>query len=409
MSAHGLLGRRLGHSFSPAIHAALWGCEDYALLAMEPEEARAFLQKKQFDWLNVTIPYKQLALEVCDVPDARAAAIGAVNTLVVREGVLYGYNTDYDGMRAALAGAGISLAGKKVLIAGSGGTSHTARAVAADAGARSVTVLSRSGADNYQNLEKHADAQVLINTTPAGMYPDNDGCPLDIARLPALEGVMDAVFNPLATRLVQAAKERGLAAVGGLPMLVEQARAAAEYFSGRQIAGDRAAGCLRQLTQDESNLVLTGMAGCGKTTVGRLVAGRLGRPFVDLDAVVEQQAGCSIPTIFAKQGEEAFRRLETVAAREYGAQHGLVIACGGGTPLRAENRRALAANGRVYFLCADCARLSGAGRPLSSSPAAIRSLYDARRPLYTRFADVTVPDTTPENEAAVIAADFLGT
>lgn len=216
MSLHGLLGRTLGHSFSPSIHAMLWGCEDYRLLPMEPEEASAFLLKKEYDWLNVTIPYKTLALELCDVVHPHAAAIGAVNTVLNRDGVLYGYNTDFAGMRSALAMAGIALAGKKVLVLGSGGTSLTARAVAAAEAAAQVVVISRSGPDNYNNLEKHADAQVIINTTPVGMYPHGDEAPLSLEGFPALEGVLDAVYNPLATPLVQAARARGIPAAGGL-------------------------------------------------------------------------------------------------------------------------------------------------------------------------------------------------
>ncbi len=409
MSTHGLLGRSLGHSFSPEIHAQLWGCTDYALLAMQPEEARRFLAGRQYDWLNVTIPYKQLALQLCDVVDERAAAIGAVNTVVNRGGVLTGYNTDYCGMQLAMESAGIPLAGKKVLVLGSGGTSHTACAVARGAGAASVTVISRRGPDNYENLARHADAQVLINTTPVGMFPNGDGQPVELSAFASLCGVMDAVYNPLETRLVQAARARGIPATGGLPMLVEQGRAAAEYFSGQPISRAAAAQCLARLRRGQSNVVLIGMPGCGKTTVGRLTARRLGRPFVDLDALIEQNAGRTIPQIFAQEGEQAFRALETAAVRQVGAQHGLVIACGGGTPLRAENRLALAGNGRIYYLEADCARLSGEGRPLSSSPAAIRRLYDERHALYERLAHCRIAaDATPEAEADAIAAEFTG-
>lgn len=406
MSLHGLLGRTLGHSFSPPIHAMLWGCEDYRLLPMEPEEARAFLLKKEYDWLNVTIPYKTLALELCDVVHPHAAAIGAVNTVLNRDGVLCGYNTDFVGMRSALAMAGIALAGKKVLVLGSGGTSLTARAVAAAEAAAQVVVISRSGPDNYSNLEKHADAQVIINTTPVGMYPHGDEAPLSLEGFPALEGVLDAVYNPLATPLVQAARARGIPAAGGLAMLVEQGRAAAEHFSGAAIPHEKGLQCLRTLEKQQSNLILTGMPGCGKSTVGRLTAQRLGRRFVDLDKAIEEKAGRSIPEIFAAEGEEAFRALETAAAKEYGAQHGLVIACGGGTPVRPVNRTALAGNGRVYYLDADVDRLSGEGRPLSKSPEAIRALWQARHTIYEAFADVTIPDTDSETEANRIVEDF---
>lgn len=406
MSLHGLLGRSLAHSVSPAIHEQLWGCADYRLLPMEPEAACAFLLKKEYDWLNVTIPYKTLALELCDEIHPHAAAIGAVNTVLNQNGVLVGYNTDFAGLRTALAAAGISLAGKKVLVLGSGGTSRTAQAVAAAEGAAQVVVISRTGPDNYANPEKHADAQVIINTTPVGMYPHGDEMPLSLAHFPALTGVFDAVYNPLATPLVQAARARGIPAGGGLAMLVEQGRAAAELFSGRKIPAEKGLQCLRTLEKQMQNIVLTGMPGCGKTTVGRLLAQKLGRPFADLDAVIEAKAGRSIPEIFAADGEEAFRTRETAAAKELGAQHGLVIACGGGTPLRAENRTALAGNGRVYYLQAQPDRLSGEGRPLSATPQAIRALWQARRPVYESFADVTVAETDPETEAAAIVKEF---
>ena len=406
MSIHGLLGRTLGHSFSPSIHAMLWGCSDYRLLPMEPEQARAFLLKKEYDWLNVTIPYKTLALELCDVVHPHAAAIGAVNTVLNKNGVLYGYNTDYAGMRSALAMAGISLAGKKVLVLGSGGTSLTARAVAAAEGAAQVVVISRSGADNYTNLDRHADAEVIINTTPVGMYPGGNDCPVSLEGFPALTGVMDVVYNPLATPLVQAARARGIPACGGLSMLVEQGRAAAEYFSGSAISAEKGAQCLKALEKQQSNLVLIGMPDCGKSTVGRLAAQALGRPFVDLDETIVEETGRTIPEIFAADGEEAFRTLETAAAAKYGAQHGLVIACGGGTPLRQANRTALAGNGRVYYLDAAVDRLSGEGRPLSKSPQAIRQLWQARHAVYEAFADVTVPDTDPQTEVNVILEDF---
>lgn len=407
MSRYGLLGRTLGHSFSPQIHAQLWGCTDYALLPMEEPEARAFLAARAFSGVNVTIPYKRLALELCDEVDATAARIGAVNTVVNRQGVLKGYNTDYAGMQACLARAGIGLAGKKVLVLGSGGTSKTACAVARDAGARQVVVISRTGENNYDNLEKHRDAEILLNTTPVGMFPKLSALPVEPSRFPALCGVMDAVYNPLATVLVQKARELKVPAVGGLAMLVEQGRAAAQLFGEKSISSQAADACLAQLWRSQSNVVLIGMPGCGKTTVGRQLARQLGRPFVDLDAEIEQEAGCAIPELFARQGEEAFRQMETRQVQKWGAEHGLVLACGGGTPLREENRQALRANGRIYWLNCEVQRLSGVGRPLSATPEAILKLYDQRKEIYRALADVRLSaDTSPEQEARTIEEDF---
>ena len=386
---YGLIGKTLGHSFSPQLHQWMWGC-DYRLLPMDEAAAEQFFTDRAFDGVNVTIPYKQLALRRCDVVDERAARIGAVNTVVNRDGRLYGYNTDYDGLTALLRRTGIELSGRKVLILGTGGTSHTAHAVAEDLGAGEIVTISRSGENNYGNIARHADAQVILNTTPVGMSPNAGQAAVDVDAFPALEGVADVVYNPLTTYLVHQARRRGVKAACGLAMLVIQAQKAAEYFAGRPIPDSAAEEALRRITAEQANLVLMGMPGCGKSTVGALVAQRLGRPFVDLDEEIVRAAGMSIPEIFAKDGETAFRDLESQVLREVSGHHGIVLSLGGGTAVREENRYFIRQNGPVFYLRRSIDVLSGEGRPLSKSPEAIRTLYDQRRGIYESVADITV-------------------
>lgn len=278
---YGLLGERLGHSFSPQIHRDLAGY-DYQLLPTPPEAVEDLFARRAFQGLNVTIPYKRMVMPLCDEIDPRAAAIGAVNTVVNRNGRLTGYNTDIDGFLYMVRRAGMDMAGKKVVILGSGGTSRTARAAAGELGAREIVTISRHGEDNYQNLSRHADAQVLVNTTPVGMYPNWGQAPVSLESFPALEGVLDVVYNPLRTALLLQAEERGLPCSCGLPMLVAQAKRAAELFTGQNIDDSRAEAVLHGLREQLTSIVLIGMPGCGKTTVGRALAGKLGRTFVEI-------------------------------------------------------------------------------------------------------------------------------
>lgn len=394
---YGLLGEKLGHSFSPQIHRALAGY-DYRLLPTPPEEVAELFRRRDFRGLNVTIPYKQTVIPLCDEVDPRAAAIGAVNTVVNRNGRLTGYNTDIDGMICMARRAGVDLAGKKVVILGSGGTSHTAQAAARELGAAEIAVISRHGPDNYGNLSRHADAQVLINTTPVGMYPDCGLSPVSLDAFPRLEGVLDVVFNPLRTALLLQAMDRGLPCSCGLPMLVAQARRAAELFTGRAIPPSRADEILSGLTSELENIVLIGMPGCGKTTVGRALAERLGRAFVDLDEEIVRRAGRSIPDIFARDGEDAFRALETRAVREAGSRTGLVISTGGGVVTRKENRDPLRQNGVIVHLTRPLAALPTGGRPVSQSTD-LAVLWQRRAPLYAAFADLTADNSGPLERA----------
>ena len=382
---YGLLGERLGHSFSPQIHRDLAGY-DYQLLPTPPEAVEDLFARRAFQGLNVTIPYKRMVMPLCDEIDPRAAAIGAVNTVVNRNGRLTGYNTDIDGFLYMARRAGVDMAGKKVVILGSGGTSRTARAAAGELGAREIVTVSRHGEDNYQNLSRHADAQVLVNTTPVGMYPNWGQSPVSLESFPALEGVLDVVYNPLRTALLLQAEERGLPRSCGLPMLVAQAKRAAELFTGQNIDDSRAEAVLHGLRGQLTNIVLIGMPGCGKTTVGRALAGKLGRTFVDLDEEIVRRAGMPIPEIFAREGEAGFRERESALVREFGERTGLVVSTGGGVVTRRENYIPLKQNGLLLHLRRDPAALPTDGRPLSQATAP-EELWRRRAPLYAAFAD----------------------
>ena len=382
---YGLLGEKLGHSFSPQIHRDLAGY-DYQLLPTPPEAVEDLFARRAFQGLNVTIPYKQTVMPLCDEVDPRAAAIGAVNTVVNRNGRLTGYNTDIDGFLYMARRAGVDMAGKKVVILGSGGTSRTARAAAGELGAREIITVSRHGEDNYQNLSRHADAQVLVNTTPVGMYPNWGQSPVSLESFPALEGVLDVVYNPLRTALLLQAEERGLPRSCGLPMLVAQAKRAAELFTGQNIDDSRAEAVLHGLREQLTSIVLIGMPGCGKTTVGRALAGKLGRTFVDLDEEIVRRAGMPIPEIFAREGEAGFRERESALVREFGERTGLVVSTGGGVVTRRENYIPLKQNGLLLHLRRDPAALPTDGRPLSQATAP-EELWRRRAPLYAAFAD----------------------
>lgn len=404
---YGLLGRKLGHSWSVPIHKAL-GCEDYRLIELEPQELGPFLARENIGGLNVTIPYKRDVMAFCDVIDEGARAIGSVNTLVRREGKLYGYNTDIDGFLYMLRRANISLSGKKVVILGSGGASLTAQAAARREGAREAVVISRSGPDNYDNLDRHADGKVIINTTPVGMWPDMDGRPVDLKRFPKLEAVADIIYNPSRTGLLLQAEEMGLRRTGGLPMLVAQAVRAEELFFDRSISANETGKIIARLWLDRTNIVLVGMPGCGKTTVGRALAQLSGKPLVDLDEEITRRAGRPIPEIFAQEGENAFRHLESQVLAEVCAQSGQIIATGGGAVLRAENRAAMRRTGWVYWLRRDLAALPVDGRPLSQM-GSLEEMYRVRKPLYNETADVVIDNSVSQEQTAeLIWRDFCG-
>ena len=420
---YGLLGRKLGHSWSVPIHRAL-GCEDYRLIELEPGPLGDFLRREDIGGLNVTIPYKRDVMNYCDVMDEGAKAIGSVNTLVRRDGKLYGCNTDIDGFLYMLDRARISLAGKKVVVLGSGGASLTAQAAAKRKRAREVVVVSRSGPDNYDNLDRHADAEVVVNTTPVGMWPDMAGRPIDLARFPRLESVADVIYNPGRTNLLLQVEKlnredpgwqedvsrgvmpeggrRRIRWTGGLSMLAAQAVRAEELFFDRPIPDGKTEKLIAHLWQDKTNIVLVGMPGCGKTTVGRELARLSGKPFVDLDEKIADSAGTSVPEIFAQEGEETFRHLESLVLDDICSKGGQVIATGGGAVLREENRIAMRRTGRVYFVRRELNQLAVDGRPLSVK-GAMKEMYQFRLPLYMAASDAAVEN----NAAAEVAAQRI--
>ena len=404
---YGLLGEKLGHSYSPQIHALLGGYP-YDLLELKPEKLGDFLERGQFDGLNVTMPYKKAVIPYCNALTDRARALGSVNTIVRQpDGTLLGHNTDYEGFLYLLRSAGAEIAGKKALVLGSGGASLTVQAVLKELGASSVVVISRSGPDNYENIGRHTDAQLLVNATPVGMYPANGACPVKLEDFPCLEGVFDLVYNPLKTKLILEAERLHLNCQGGLGMLVAQARGTAELFLERDIPDNAVEEVLAKLTASVRNLLLIGMPGSGKTTVGKALAEKLGRPFSDLDRLIEAKAEKSIPEIFRTEGEECFRTLEHEMLRQESKKSGLVISCGGGIVTRPENIPFLHENSLVIWLRRPLEELSTEGRPLSQSRN-VEELYRERKPLYEGNADLIVDNTTAQDTVDEIVRRVFG-
>lgn len=398
----GLLGEKLGHSYSPAIHGMLADYE-YLLYEKAPEQVEDFIRNGDWQGLNVTIPYKKTVLPLCDLLSDTAREIGAVNTLVrLPDGRLFGDNTDAYGFRLLLETAGIDPAGKRCAVLGSGGASVMACAVLKNLGAASVTVISRRGENRYDNLEKNADAQIVVNTTPVGMYPNNGEAAVDLRSFPACQGVADVVYNPARTALLLQAEALGLPHAGGLLMLVAQAKRSGELFSGETIDDGEISRITRILSRKMQNLILIGMPGCGKTKLARELGERLGRPVYEADELVEEKAGMSIPEIFSRYGEGEFRRLETETLRELGKLSGAIISTGGGCVTREENYPLLHQNGLMIWRLRDLSLLSKRGRPISQSRD-LTELYREREPLYRRFADLIVPET----DTVAAAADWI--
>lgn len=384
----GLLGRKLGHSYSPQIHARLADYR-YDLFEKEPEELEGFLKSGSFTGLNVTIPYKKDVIPFLDELSPQARRLGAVNTIVRRaDGSLIGHNTDYFGFCSMVKKSGLAVSGKKVLVLGSGGASNTAVAALQELGAN-VIIISRSGENNYDNLHLHSDAAVIVNTTPVGMYPNTGVSPIDLDRFPKLEGVLDVVYNPARTQILLDAEKRGLITMNGLWMLVAQAKESAEWFAGISIPDSRIAEIHAALRFQMENIILIGMPGGGKSTVGHALARRTGKKIVDADEVLEARVGRKITDIIPNDGEAVFRQMETDTLAELGRLSGLIIATGGGCITQERNYPLLHQNGTIYWLVRDPDKLPTEGRPLSQI-GKLKDMFAVRKPMYERFADVVV-------------------
>ena len=397
----GLLGEKLGHSYSPEIHKMLAGYE-YRLYERRAEELEGFIKGSEWDGLNVTIPYKKAVLPFCDELGERARLSGSVNTLVRRaDGSIYGDNTDMFGFESLLRVNGIDPAGTKALVLGSGGACASVRAVLKSLGAQTV-VISRRGEDNYNNLERHRDAELIVNTTPLGMYPNNGAQAVDLTAFPDCRAVLDIVYNPARTALLLQAEELGIKHAGGLHMLVAQAKRSSELFTGTRIDDAEIDRVERALMHRMMNIVLVGMPGCGKTTVAGIIGRMTGRPVQDVDTMIVQRAGITIPEIFAQSGEKGFRKIETQIITEAGAQSGTVIATGGGSVTRQENYALLHQNAVIVWLQRDIDKLPRDGRPLSAR-ADLNEMFRRRAPMYSAFADMTADNNgTPEAAAEMI-------
>ncbi len=401
----GLLGEHLGHSYSPRIHGLL-GSYSYELFEVAPDDLDAFLRSDRFDALNVTIPYKRAVLPYCAALSGKAQKLGNVNTIVRRaDGSLYGDNTDFDGFSWLLAKNGGIQRGEKALVLGTGGASQTVQCVLREHGAQ-VVALSRKGENTYDTLARHRDAVMVVNATPVGMYPNNGAGLIDLNLLPNCRCVLDLIYNPARTRLLLDAEARGIRCEGGLPMLVAQAKCAAERFTGEALPDSRCEEILRRLRWEMENIILIGMPACGKSTVGRLLASKLSRPFFDADTEIVRRLGCNIPTFFAREGEAAFRRVEAEVLAELGKRSGCVIATGGGCVTREENYDSLHQNGVMIWLKRTLSELSAEGRPVSQSTD-IRELYARRRPLYERFADYSIESAATPQETTQRALELL--
>lgn len=401
----GLLGRKLSHSYSPFIHSLL-GDYQYELFEREPHALKALLDQEDLKGLNVTIPYKKDIIPYLDALSPIAQKLGAVNTVVrTSDGNLHGHNTDHYGFHQLMKKSGIDVSGKKVLILGSGGASNTVVQVLKELNAEPV-IISRSGEYNYGNLHIHRDAKVIVNTTPVGMYPDTDATPVDLRQFPLLEGVIDLIYNPCRTRLLLDAEKYGIPNINGLWMLVAQAKRSAELFLGTQLPDSIIGDIHHKLNAKMRNIILIGMPGCGKSTVGKALSGMLGRPFFDSDTEVCELTGKSIPQIFREDGESAFRKAESQVLSDLGKRSGIILATGGGCVTVPENKSHLQQNSTVIRIERKLEKLPTNGRPLSQT-ISVYEMYEKRAPLYSQFSDTTVSNDGPLDDTVKAIIHYL--
>ncbi len=400
---YGCIGEHLSHSFSKEIHNELCDYE-YEIKEIPKDELKSFMEKKEFDAINVTIPYKELVIPHLYYISDEAKMIGAVNTIVNKGGRLYGYNTDFLGMRSLILKNEMDLNGKKVLILGTGGTSKTAHAVSESLGAREIITVSRKESDmaiDYDEMYKcHKDAEYIINTTPVGMYPDIYHTPVDLKEFNSLKGVVDAIYNPLSSSLVSEAKRMGVKACGGLYMLVKQAAYAAEKFIDTVISEEKSDKVYEKIFSQKQNIVLIGMPSSGKTTIGEKLSEILNRKVVDTDELIVQKENMEITEIFSKYGEEYFRNCEKEVIADISSKSGLIISTGGGCILNEENIRNLKMNGRVYFIDRSLENLTATkSRPLSSDVEALKKRYEERYDIYMKSCDKRIENNASLEDA----------
>lgn len=393
----GLLGEKLSHSYSPQIHRFL-GQYAYSLYEVAAEEVGNFVNSGTFSGINVTIPYKKTVIPYCQTLSDRAQLLGSVNTIVRQEdGSLFGHNSDYFGFSYLLQHVGVNVENKKALVLGSGGSSVTVCAVLRDAGA-DVVVISRSGKNNYSNLHLHKDASLIVNTTPVGMYPNNGNSPIDLSVFSCLECVLDIIYNPARTQLLLDAEHLGIPNANGLRMLIAQAKESAQYFTGKEIPDAVIEDIYRVLRNQEENLILVGMPGSGKSTIGKALAKSLHKTFIDADDEITKCAGMPIPEIFRTQGEPGFRRIETEVLRELGKKSRCVIATGGGCVTIPDNYQLLHQNGTIVWIQRDITQLPTVGRPLSQTQSLVQ-MHETRMPKYQAFADIVIQNNGSVDDA----------
>ena len=395
----GLLGEKLGHSYSPLIHSYL-GEYKYLLFEISSDSLDKFMLDKNFDGVNVTIPYKQAVIPYCSSLSDEAQTIGSVNTIIKQKnGSLHGYNTDHHGFNEMLKHSNINPTGKKVLVLGDGGAARTVRVVLDELKAKEIITISRRGENHYGNFTQHYNAEIIINTTPVGMYPDNGNSPINLEAFKNLEGVADLIYNPMRTKLLLEAEKLGVPCINGLTMLVAQAEMASRLFTGEQARPDIVTKIIDEIYKKTKNIALIGMPGCGKSTVGESLALKMGRPFADIDTLIEITAGKSIPDIFTENGEETFRQLETQALIKESKKSNMVIATGGGIVTRPENLDLLRQNSFIIYLKRDLAGLNINGRPLSQG-IGVETLANQRLPLYEAWSDLTIDAQTGSAQTA---------
>lgn len=395
---YALIGEKLGHSYSPMIHSWL-GIDNYRLISMPEAELEHFLSGREFSGINVTIPYKKAVMPFLDQISPEAERIGSVNTVVNRGGKLIGFNTDYFGFLYTADRSGIDFRDRNVLVLGNGGACAAVKTACGDRGAASVKVVSRSGELNYSNVYELADTHIIVDTTPVGMYPDNGKRIIDPGRFPRCEGIIDLIYNPLCTGLLSDGRKLGIKCAGGFPMLVAQAKYASDIFQGIERDDGIIEDVLKKGLASVSNLVLIGMPGCGKSTVGRSLATMLNRKFLDTDAIAERKTGRSIPWIFDNEGEESFRATERAVIESVGREKGCIISTGGGSVLDEKNVENLKQNGILVFVERDLKKLAVNGRPLSKS-GKLEEMYRYRLPFYRKACDISVRNNSDADDIA---------